>query len=133
MKLTIYFDGKCPLCLQEMRALQRKNAENLLYFVDINRLDFQELYPQINVEKAKAILHGEDDSGNILLGLDVTYRAWSLVGEKWRVAPLRWPLVAKAADKAYLLFARNRYTISRWLTGQERLDCRQCTELNSRE
>ncbi|QDP01906.1 thiol-disulfide oxidoreductase DCC family protein [Thalassotalea sp. PS06] len=132
MKLKIFYDGQCPLCLQEMRSLQRKNVDNLIYFVDINRVDFNERYPHIDLEKAKAILHGEDDRGEILLGLDVTYRAWTLVGEKWRVAPLRWPLVDKAADKAYLVFAKNRFKISRWLTGQERLNCDQCADLNKR-
>ncbi|TLU65129.1 DUF393 domain-containing protein [Thalassotalea litorea] len=133
MKLKIYYDGHCPLCVQEMRSLQGKNTANAIYFVDINRLDFSELYPHIDVDKAKAILHGEDDAGNLMYGLDVTYRAWSLVGEKWRVAPLRWPIIRSGADKAYLMFAKHRFKISRWLTGQERLDCSACADLNKSE
>ncbi|WP_394172461.1 thiol-disulfide oxidoreductase DCC family protein [Thalassotalea litorea] len=130
MKLTIFYDGQCPLCLQEMRALQRKNTENLIYFIDINRVDFSELYPHIDLQKARSILHGEDENNKLLLGLDVTYKAWALVGERWRVAPLRWPILRPVADKAYLVFAKNRFNISRWLTGQERLDCSQCADLN---
>jgi len=35
-------------------------------------------------------------------------------------APLRWPLIRHVADYAYSLFARHRYSISYWLTGQKR-------------
>ncbi|MGB2287813.1 MAG: DCC1-like thiol-disulfide oxidoreductase family protein, partial [Porticoccaceae bacterium] len=53
---------------------------------------------------------------------DVTYRAWVLVGKRKWVAVLRWPLIKGFADIGYLFFARNRYTISRLLTGQSRCD-----------
>ncbi|MEK9766399.1 MAG: DCC1-like thiol-disulfide oxidoreductase family protein, partial [Thalassolituus sp.] len=70
------------------------------------------------------ILHADTASGELLLGLDVTYRAWALVGKGFWIAPLRWPVIRWFADKAYLWFARNRYKVSGWLTGQER--CNTC-------
>ena len=52
----------------------------------------------------------------------LAYRAWALVGKGYLIAPLRWPVIRWFADKAYLWFARNRYKVSGWFTGQERCD-----------
>ena len=35
-KLTIFFDGGCPLCKREVDFLQSKNQEANLKFIDIN-------------------------------------------------------------------------------------------------
>ena len=40
VKLTIFFDGDCPLCKREVDFLQSKNKEGSLKFIDINRSDF---------------------------------------------------------------------------------------------
>ncbi|MDN3685045.1 DUF393 domain-containing protein [Vibrio sinaloensis] len=63
----------------------------------------------------------------LILGLDVTYYAWHLVGKGWLYAPLRWPLFKPVADWAYMRFANNRYTISKWLTGKSKCSNGQCS------
>ena len=40
--LTMYYDGKCPLCLAEVEFLQRRNVLGLLSFQDINQPTFDE-------------------------------------------------------------------------------------------
>ncbi len=125
MKLTIFYDSQCPLCLAEMRQLKTNNKAGRLEFANINDEDFNQRYPHINKVQANKILHGQLDSGEVLLGLDVTYRAWSMVGKhKWLVL-LRWPVLRIIADSIYLLFARYRYGISYLFTGKSR--CSSCT------
>ncbi|MCV5638693.1 DCC1-like thiol-disulfide oxidoreductase family protein, partial [Escherichia coli] len=84
-------------------------------------------YPQIDPDRANTILHALDNHGNLLLGLDVTYRAWQLVGRGWLYAPLRWQLIRPVADWLYLRFAQNRYRISYWLTGTSRCNSGRCS------
>jgi predicted DCC family thiol-disulfide oxidoreductase YuxK len=124
-ELKIFYDGGCPLCLSEMKHLMKLDQQQKIDLVDINQESFQAKYPDINREKADRILHGQLANGNILLGLDVTYKAWDLVGKgKW-IAIIRWPIIRIFADFAYLQFARHRHFLSRLLTGKER--CESCS------
>lgn len=121
--LTLFFDGSCPLCAREIDHLRRLDRHRRIRFEDIHADDFSRRYPDVDPEEASAILLG-DYRGERLRGLDVTHRAWSLVGQGWRTAPLRWPLIRPAADRIYRWFAPRRYRISGWLTGRQRCDSR---------
>ena len=123
-ELTIFYDGGCPLCVAEMQHLYERNGQNKIAFEDIYADDFGERFPHINQQKADRILHGQRADGQIILGLDVTYQAWTLVGKRHWVAVLRWPIIKHVADAVYLLFARYRNTISKLLTGKSR--CEAC-------
>ena len=123
--LKIFYYGGCPLCLSEMKHLMKLDQQQKIDLVDINQESFQAKYPNINREKADRILHGQLANGKILLGLDVTHKAWNLVGKgKW-IAIIRWPIIRIFADFAYLQFARHRHFLSRLLTGKER--CESCS------
>ncbi|WP_028021993.1 thiol-disulfide oxidoreductase DCC family protein [Enterovibrio calviensis] len=134
MTLTVFYDGSCPLCVAEMDQLRALNTQNHLRFEDILAEDFQSRYPTIDPAAASNVLHGllsdtdqlNDADGQLLLGLDVTHKAWSLVGKKRWIAVLRWPVIRWFADRAYLFFARNRYHISYLFTGKSR--CEPCSK-----
>ena len=124
-ELKIYYDGGCPLCLSEMKHLLKLDQQKKLVLIDINQRDFEQKYPHINRREADRILHGELADGSIILGLDVTHKAWSLVGKgKW-TAMIRLPIIGSVADFAYLQFARHRHFLSRLITGKER--CETCS------
>ena len=125
-KLTIFYDGTCPLCAKEMHALKRRDVKQAIKIVDIYSDEFSD-YPQIDAQKANTILHALNDNNELILGLDVTHRAWQLVGRGWLYAPLRWPLLKPIADWLYLRFANNRYRVSYWLTGSSRCKSGQCS------
>lgn len=123
-KLTLFYDGQCPLCVKEMTALKKHDSEDVIKLVDIFSDTFLD-YPNIDQAAASERLHAYDKNGALLLGLDVTYQAWSLVGRGHWYAFTRWPLFRPICDWIYIKFARNRYTISGILTGKKRCDsCR---------
>ena len=103
-----------------MQQLKAYDHAGRLNFVNLNTDNFSQHYPHIDQNHANRILHGQLETGEILLGLDVTYRAWSLVGKHKWLALLRWPIIRHLADGVYLLFARYRYSISYLLTGKSR-------------
>jgi predicted DCC family thiol-disulfide oxidoreductase YuxK len=124
-ELTIFYDGFCPLCVREMDHLRKIDQQQKLRLEDIQQPDFSERYPQIDKAEASSILLSQLPNGTLLKGLDSTHKAWSVVGQGWRTGWMRWPLIRWFADRAYLFFARNRYSISRLLTGQSR--CNSCS------
>lgn len=125
MMLTIFYDGACPLCAQEMDALKRYDSSNAIQLEDIHQDDFTERFPEVDPGAAMQILHGELE-GQPLYGLDVTYHAWRLVGKEWRVAFLRWWWIKPFADRAYLFFAKHRQQISRLFVRRSRCDNNSC-------
>lgn len=125
MSLTVFYDGSCPVCVQEMNQLKQRDASNRLHLVDVLNEQIMEKYPQIDSVEAMRILHVETGDGKLLLGLDANVAAWQQVNGKTWLAILRWPLIKPLSDLAYLFFARNRYKISRILTGRS---CSQCKD-----
>ena len=126
-QLTIFYDGKCPLCRLEMQKLKRHDTEDKINLVDLHQPDFQQAFPHIVIDKALAILHGEYQ-GKLLLGLDVTHRAWALVGKGVFVAPLQWPIVKQIAHMSYLVLARYRYPISQFIAKCFKLKTSHCEQ-----
>ena len=126
MELRIFYDGKCPLCAAEMRQLIARDLHRRIELQDINAADFDGRFSYIDKAYANQILHGETASGEILLGLDVTCKAWALTGTRSWIKWLRAPLIKPLADWCYRQFAKHRYRISYWLTGKSRCDTGQC-------
>jgi predicted DCC family thiol-disulfide oxidoreductase YuxK len=114
-QLTIFYDGHCPMCMAEMQHLKRHDAHNLIDLVSVHQGDFVTEYPQIDFNYAMKVLHGSYQ-GRTLLGLEVTHRAWTLVGKGFWVAPLNWPVIKSIAHGVYLIVAHYRHPISRYLS-----------------
>lgn len=112
--LTIFYDGNCPLCATEMDHLKKHDTENMISLVDIHQNDFESKYPSVKFTDAMKILHGYYQ-GQLLLGLEVTHRAWTLVGKGFWVAPLNWPVFKTLSHWVYLGLAKYRHTISAFL------------------
>jgi len=126
-QLIIFYDGKCPLCSLEMQKLKQHDVSEKIKLIDLHQPDFESTFPHININKALAILHGEYQ-GKLLLGLDVTHRAWTLVGKGIWVAPLQWPVIKQVAHLSYLLLARYRYPISQFIAKLFRLNTTECIQ-----
>ena len=121
-KITIFYDGACPLCVAEMTKLKESDSRGFIDLIDINLSDFNDRHPEINREKALKILHGKLSDGSILLGLDVTHYAWKSVGKHRWIALIRMPVLKQISDLIYLAFAHNRYWLSFLFTGKKRCD-----------
>ena len=129
--LTIFYDGRCPLCAAEMKQLRQLDHAGKLRLEDINRPDFKQRFPHIDPVAADRVLHGQWTNGTLIYGLDVTQQAWALVGRHQWLKLLRLPLVRWFADFGYLFFARYRRQISRLLTGSSRCDAEACYKISA--
>lgn len=113
--MLIFYDGQCPMCTAEMRHLKKYDDNDLIKLVDIHDDEFATIYPEISFNEAMRILHGYHQ-GELLLGLDVTYRAWTLVGKGVWVAPLNWPGMKTLSHWGYRRVAKHRLRISTCLS-----------------
>ena len=114
-KLTLFYDGACPLCQAEILFLSGRNQANLLDFVDINSAQFDPQRVGVSCEAALAAMYGQFASGKLIQGVTVfpeAYRRANLPCLAWIFS--RKPL-QPFLKLAYLFFAKNRHAISRLL------------------
>ncbi len=103
---TLYFDGKCSLCLREIGHLRRL-ADAALELRDIHQLSpGADVPPRLTLLRT---LHLRRADGEWVTGLDASVAAWqhTRLGPLWRW--LRWPLVKPLAAYGYRLWAQWRF------------------------
>ena len=118
-ELTILYDGGCPLCLREVRMLQRRDGarhpgEARLAFVDIDAADYDpSSHGGIGYREAMGRIHAIEAGGGVLRDVAVFRRAYSLVGLGWLYAPTGWPLLSPLVNALYGLWAAWRLRLTR--------------------
>jgi predicted DCC family thiol-disulfide oxidoreductase YuxK len=114
-KLTLFYDGACPLCQAEILFLSRRNQAGLLDFVDINSERFDSAKSGISCDQALAAMYGQYDNGLLIQGVTVfseAYRRADLPFLAWVFSRKSLQMVLQMS---YRFFANNRHTISRLL------------------
>jgi predicted DCC family thiol-disulfide oxidoreductase YuxK len=108
-KLTIYYDGDCPLCLAEIHFLKHHNHRDLLNFVNLHAMDSA---GEVNCALAMKNIHGRigDD---LIAGprvFDEAYKRTDLkfINYLFSLAAFRFVYA-----NFYVLFAKYRHQISR--------------------
>ena len=113
-KLTLLFDGGCPLCLREVKFLRSRDKLNNIKFVDIDSTDYQpNLYSGISYRDAMNRIHAIKESGEILRDVSVFREAYQLIGLGWIYAPTKWPLLGHLVNQLYKLWAKWRLPLTR--------------------
>ena len=112
-KLTLFFDGRCPLCQAEIIFLSKRNQQNLLSFVDINSDQFEPDQLGVSCEQALAAMYVQFEDGTLMQGAPVFAQAY----RRANLPRMAWFLSIKPLQPmfrlGYGLFARNRYAISK--------------------
>ena len=125
--MIVFYDANCPLCSTEMRQLKQADKYNQISLEDINATDFEARFKHIKREDARSFLHGQQSSGEMLYGLDVTFAAWNMVGKHRWLKVFKLPGFRFIANLAYRLFAKYRTQISACYSKlSSRSTCKQC-------
>jgi predicted DCC family thiol-disulfide oxidoreductase YuxK len=114
----LLYDGECPLCVREVRMMEKLNRKGRLVLEDIAAPDFDASHYGRTFEELMGSIHGVLPDGRLVTGMEVFRRAYAAVGLGGLVAPTGWPLLKPVFDRAYTIFARNRLR----LTGRSQ-DC----------
>jgi predicted DCC family thiol-disulfide oxidoreductase YuxK len=112
IEIEVFHDGKCPLCVREMRLLQRMDRAGAIRFVDISADDFDPSLLGVSWQALMDRIHGRLPDGTAIEGVEVFRRLYAAVGFRRLVAISRLPGVAQLLDVAYRVFARNRLRLT---------------------
>ncbi len=112
-KLTLFYDGACPLCQAEILFLSGRNQADLLGFVDINSKAYDPLKVGVSCEEALAAMYGQYADGTLINGVTVFPEAY----RRADLPTLAWIFSRKSIQPilkiGYRFFAKNRHAISR--------------------
>jgi len=127
--LILLYDGACPLCLREVRALRAMDGDRCgITFVDIDSPDYDPAaHEGISYREAMGRMHAITGDGRVIKDVAAFREAYRLVGMGWLYAPTTWPIVAPLVDSIYRLWAHWRLR----LTGRKDLQtlCNQKEKL----
>lgn len=111
-KLTMYYDGLCPLCQAEILFLSGRNQAGLLRFVDVNSLQYSAATVGVSCQQALDSMYAQYDDGKLISGVEVFSAAY----ERADLPKLAWffsrPSLRPMLTWGYRFFAKNRHTIS---------------------
>jgi predicted DCC family thiol-disulfide oxidoreductase YuxK len=114
-KLTLFYDGACPLCQAEILFLSRRNQQGLLDFVDVNSEKYDAAKLGISCEQALAAMYGQYADGTLIQGAAVFPEAY----RRANLLALAWLFSRKSLQPflkfSYQVFAKHRHAISRVL------------------
>ena len=112
-KLTLLFDGGCPLCQREISFLRRRDRQNHIQFVDIDRSSYNpDLFCGISYREAMGRIHAITSSGEVIKDVKAFREAYRLVGLGWIYAPTTWPGLRLFVDISYGFWARWRLPLT---------------------
>lgn len=100
---TVYFDGQCPLCSQEIAHLKRRSCS--VVFIDAHSAQAPPQPKHLLLQQ----LHVVTATGETLIGLDANIYMWRNSGSTWLATFFGLPIVYSAAKFIYKYWAKRRY------------------------
>ncbi|NVO28943.1 DUF393 domain-containing protein [Donghicola sp. C2-DW-16] len=119
-KLTVFYDGSCPLCRAECNVYRQTQGAEALRFVDVS--DTTSALPVgLGHSEVMARFHVATPDGQVVSGAKAFVEVWARLG-RWRhlARVARIPLVLPLMEWSYGVFLKFRPAIVRlfvWLNG----------------
>ena len=93
-KLTVYYDGNCGFCKQQVDKIQAEDTQQLLDFVGANSSPY---------------LYLQDTEGRTFYGVDAFAKIWKITGHPILSLLCRLPVSQQIAKIIYRLIAKYRH------------------------
>lgn len=106
-KLTVLYDGKCPLCYKEIVHYKKIDRDDLLICIDITHKDFDHKKYNLDLDEINLKLHAIDESGRVFTGVDTFIEIWQRVPKfNLFIKVANNPVLRPIFDLFYIVFAR---------------------------
>ena len=110
--VEVFYDGKCPLCMREIRMLQRFDRRHRIRCTDIAAPDFDPEDYHRSMADFMGEIHGRLPNGNWIYGVEVFRQLYAAVGLGPIVLLTRAPGISHLMNLGYRCFAKNRLRLT---------------------
>jgi predicted DCC family thiol-disulfide oxidoreductase YuxK len=105
--LSVWYDGDCPVCRQEVALYRRIDRDGLIGWIDIVALADSDLPAGKTRQDLLGRFHAREGNGQWRVGVDAFAAIWQkLPVLKWFAFLFRLPVIRQAAQIAYLGFLK---------------------------
>ena len=113
-KVKLLYDGDCPLCMREVRFLQKKDQGrglvNLVNIADDN-YDPNDHFG-VDYKSAMGRIHAILPDGTIITDIEAFRYVYEVLGMGWIYAITKLPIVGKIANFLYGIWAKLRLPLT---------------------
>jgi len=103
-KLTVYYDGACPLCRAEIGHYRKQDGSEAIDFVDLSGSPADPA-PDLSKKAAMARFHVRDEEGALKSGAAAFALLWrNLPAWRWLGLIADWPGIGWLLERAYRAF-----------------------------
>ena len=112
-KLTVYYDGQCPLCRAEIHHYASRKGADEICFLDASHPE-NDLGDNLDRDSALGRFHVRKEDGSLMSGAAGFVAIWSaLPGWRWLARAARIPGMTPLLELLYRGFLPIRPTLSR--------------------
>jgi len=113
-KVKMLYDGDCPLCLREVNMLRRRDSgKGNICFVDIADPGYRsEDNAGITFEQSMETIHAILPNGEVVTQIGAFKKLYEVVGLGWVYAATGIPVVEKALNAIYAVWAKYRLPLT---------------------
>jgi predicted DCC family thiol-disulfide oxidoreductase YuxK len=102
---TVFFDGQCPLCSREIGFYQRQVGARAINWVDVTKVNLNDLPSGLTRESALARFHVVTAEGELVSGGEAFSSLWlTLPAFNWAGRLFRLSLLASFLEAGYRMF-----------------------------
>jgi len=130
-KINLLYDGDCPPCMKQVELLRKRMDENPEYagvvrLTDLTAPDYDaELCGGVEFEDGMRHIHAVTRDGQVVSGVDVFRRVYSVVGMEWVHTVTSLPLVGGLLDWLYDVWAEYRLELTGRAGAVEQIEARR--------
>eukprot|EP00439_Symbiodinium_sp_Y106_P080283 s2120_g19.t1 len=108
--INLLYDGDCPSCMKQVEFLQKRMDENPEYegLVALTNLHAPDYDPELCGGDGMRHIHAVTRDGEVIAGMDVFRRIYSIVGMQWVYEITTLPFVGAFFDWLYDWFSEYR-------------------------
>ena len=113
-RLTVYFDGACPLCRREIGLYRKRRGADAVDWVDVACLDAETVAPDLSRSEALARFHVRRPDGTLVSGARGFGALWAVLpGFRWLATLLRPAFAGALLEIGYRAFLVVRPSLQR--------------------
>lgn len=112
-RIKMLYDGLCPLCKREVRAITRHDRHNAIEPVDITADSFHARSLGLTTAAVHARMHAILPDGRVVTGMEAFRQIYAAIGMGWLWKWTGWPILRPIFDLLYAGFAKVRPRLQR--------------------
>lgn len=112
-KIDLLYDSECPICAMEVEFLKKRDIDNRIRFTDLSAPDYNPSdHGNVQFSEGMRKIRAVMPDKTVISGVEVFRQIYSAIGLGWIFHATSLPIIGKAADSLYDIWAENRLRIT---------------------